>query len=291
MLRNPDAHVGAADECAFLDVIRIECPRAQPAQPGLQRLLQSGPGLRAGEQFLGPWVAARGLQKALRDLRESWLQDVGECAKLGGVRVIKAHKALQMLKQINIHGGDSTGRGTAYHDAAGAGVAARRGEFSRSFVARCVVVVSPGAARGVQAAGIGSTSMRTRRATKPAAAAAPASVTGRVLIVEPDVLTCWSLATYLGRWYAVDTARSGAAAVRRLRAQPADAVIISDQIRGSAAEAIASAARGGRPNVRLVLLTTDDADTRLARVAVERVEKPFALPELARVLGVAGSES
>jgi DNA-binding response OmpR family regulator len=116
-------------------------------------------------------------------------------------------------------------------------------------------------------------------------------VTGRVLIVEPDVLTCWSLATYLGRWYAVDTARSGAAAVRRLRAQPADAVIISDQIRGSAAEAIASAARGGRPNVRLVLLTTDDADTRLARVAVERVEKPFALPELARVLGVAGSES
>ncbi len=136
--------------------------------------------------------------------------------------------------------------------------------------------------------------MRTRRARKPASSAALAPVStgaaGHVLIVEPDELTCWSLATYLGRWYAVDTARSGAAAVRKLRSQPAEAVIISDQIRGSAAEAIAAAARRARPSVRLVLLTTDDADTRLAGAPLARVEKPFALPELARVLGVANSE-
>ncbi len=136
--------------------------------------------------------------------------------------------------------------------------------------------------------------MRTRRNRKADSAPAPASASpraaGHVLIVEPDELTCWSLTTYLGHWYAVETARSGAGAVRTLRAQPVEAVIISDQIRGSAVKAIATAARQARPDVRLVLLTTGDHDMRLARVAVQRVEKPFALPELARVLGVADSE-
>ena len=125
-----------------------------------------------------------------------------------------------------------------------------------------------------------------KRALDHSAKTNGASPAGRALVVEPDELTLWSLVTFLRPWFVVETARTSAAAVRRLRNHAAEIVIISDQIERKGADVLVAAARGASPTVRLVLLTTDAQDVRLADMPVARLEKPFALPDLARLLGI-----
>jgi DNA-binding response OmpR family regulator len=113
---------------------------------------------------------------------------------------------------------------------------------------------------------------------------------GHLLLVEIDRLTRWSLSTYLQRWFSVDATASVAAAVRLLRKHPRQAVIVSDQLPSEAVDAIARAAHAANSAVRTVLLATGDADPRTAGLLMTRIEKPFALSDLARLLGISDDE-
>jgi DNA-binding NtrC family response regulator len=113
---------------------------------------------------------------------------------------------------------------------------------------------------------------------------------GRLLLVETDRLIRWSLSTYLQRWFAVDATASAAAAVRLLSKHPRQAVIVSDQMPSEAVDAIARAAHAANPAVRTVLLAAGDAEPRDPGLLTTRIEKPFALSDLARLLGVSDDE-
>jgi DNA-binding NtrC family response regulator len=110
---------------------------------------------------------------------------------------------------------------------------------------------------------------------------------GRVLLVEPDHLTMWSLVTYLQRWFTVESTHCGMEAEKLLRAQPLSAVIVSDQLPGRTAESLLQLAQTLQPPVRTVLMVTGEADAHTCAACSTRIEKPFELADLGRLLGIA----
>jgi DNA-binding NtrC family response regulator len=113
--------------------------------------------------------------------------------------------------------------------------------------------------------------------------------TRKLLVVEPDNLTLWSVSTFLRRWFAVDSTASPAGAEHRLRAQPVDALVLSDQLPPAAIDALVELARCANPLVHAVLLVGGAGEPPAAPPAT-RLEKPFQLSELARCLGVPDTE-
>jgi DNA-binding response OmpR family regulator len=117
-------------------------------------------------------------------------------------------------------------------------------------------------------------------------AAPPESAIGRVLVVEPDQLTRWSLHTYLSRWFEV-VAVAGTEGPPRADERPFDALVLSDRVARDLARALLRQSRLENPDLLAVLLVTGDREPAADLVADARIEKPFALTELAHLLGVA----
>lgn len=117
-------------------------------------------------------------------------------------------------------------------------------------------------------------------------AAAPASRTENLLVVEPEELVRWSLVTYLGRWFVVFAPESGASAERVLEEKLIDAVIVSDDLGDQAAERIEARARSRNPSVKIVRTLSGPANGNAPLGDAMCLEKPFELSELATLLGV-----
>lgn len=111
---------------------------------------------------------------------------------------------------------------------------------------------------------------------------------GRLLIVDPDPLTLWSLKTFLQRWFEVETAASAENAEHALAEHDFDALILSDELPAGVAAAIEHTARRSNPD--LVTVRTVIGDTETIAGPTLRLEKPFELAKLARLLGVAAQE-
>lgn len=130
-----------------------------------------------------------------------------------------------------------------------------------------------------------------RRSRPKSTAVRPQRVRARLLIVEPDHLTMWSLAEYLRRWFTVETTHCSVEAEKLLRDHAVAALIVSDQLPGKTAETLAGLAQQASPPARVILMATADADTPGAAWWHARVEKPFDLPHVACLLGVADAET
>jgi DNA-binding response OmpR family regulator len=113
----------------------------------------------------------------------------------------------------------------------------------------------------------------------------------QVLVVEPDELTGWSLKTYLGKWFSVHSTNSPENAERVLEAHPVDVLVVSDELPTNVITALRRRAARHNANVNLVRTVTDPdrlGESDLAEGAC--LEKPFALAQLARLLGIPEEE-
>lgn len=109
---------------------------------------------------------------------------------------------------------------------------------------------------------------------------------GHVLVIEPDELMAWSVATYLRRWFDVVCATSAEEAQQLAERGDFDAIVVSDRVRRDQVTALEARVRDAAPRAQSILMiTTDDEPSADAGRAV-RIEKPFALADLARLLGV-----
>lgn len=114
---------------------------------------------------------------------------------------------------------------------------------------------------------------------------------GRLLIVEPDPLTRWSMSTYLKRWFKVMTADSFDEAGGLLEASTLEALVVTDGLPADQSRSIGQRARHRNPDVITVRTVTElpTSDARLAN-GEKLLEKPFELARLARLLGVPEAE-
>jgi DNA-binding NtrC family response regulator len=108
----------------------------------------------------------------------------------------------------------------------------------------------------------------------------------RVLVVEADNLTRWSLTKYLARWFQVLPADSMEVATRILDAGNIDALVVSDDLPDCTAEALLARARERNPAIRVVCTVTDSETAAICQREAVCVEKPFDLSALAGLLGV-----
>ncbi|MCH9002684.1 MAG: hypothetical protein IIC02_08940, partial [Planctomycetes bacterium] len=100
---------------------------------------------------------------------------------------------------------------------------------------------------------------------------------GHLLIVEPESLLRWSLATYLSKWFDVFPTDSGEAALRILDDHRVDGAVISDQLAPGSAPAITARLGLRNPNATIVYTVTN-AETSVAEDRViHQIEKPFQL--------------
>ena len=110
----------------------------------------------------------------------------------------------------------------------------------------------------------------------------------KVLIVDPDHLTRWSVETYLSKTFEVLTASSVVEALKSLGKQSVQAIVISDDLPNGGADEVEGHARLRNACVVAVRTVSQpmrpDAQTSLA----VRLEKPFKLSALAAILGVSG---
>lgn len=107
-----------------------------------------------------------------------------------------------------------------------------------------------------------------------------------VIVADADPLVRWSLAHYLGRWFEVHTAATLVDARRLLHdAQPPAAVIVGDEFPDGLGTELTAEAAAAHPDVRIIQITASTEFNGAAdRASV--VEKPFALAEIAAMIGV-----
>lgn len=106
----------------------------------------------------------------------------------------------------------------------------------------------------------------------------------RMMVVEPDRLTRWSITSYFDGRYTVVTAESVDGARALLRRLPIDAVVVADDFPAGGADAVVSDARSRNGSVKIVLMGTSPASSMRCPEA-PRLEKPFQLESLAELLG------
>lgn len=116
-----------------------------------------------------------------------------------------------------------------------------------------------------------------------------ASPRARVLVVEPDSLTSWSIRMYLQRWFHVDCSDSAGAAADLLQNQSLSGLVLSEDLPDLASEALEQRARRLNPRVTVIRLDSNPVPAA-RRAASTRLEKPFDLAELARRLGIPDAE-
>ncbi len=137
--------------------------------------------------------------------------------------------------------------------------------------------------------------MKQKHSTQSIAQSARAGDTSgmrrrEVLVIEPDKLTEWSLRTYLSKWFSVHGTNSTDNAELVLGSHPVDVLVISDELPAAALTALETKVRRINPQVSIVQTVTDpDAPGRIDR-GWGYLEKPFALAQLARLLGIPEEE-
>lgn len=109
---------------------------------------------------------------------------------------------------------------------------------------------------------------------------------GRAVVLEPNRLTRWSIATYLRNWFEVLATDSPEAAARMLNEAPAAALVISGDIPGAVAAEVEALAWQRNVAVRIVLAVADTGASQPCCCEITVLEKPFSLPQLARALGI-----
>jgi hypothetical protein len=146
-------------------------------------------------------------------------------------------------------------------------------------------------ARGVLATVPGAQLVKRNVITKPVppsdrGAPLATAIRQQVLVVEPDLLTEWSLRTYLGKWFSVHSANSMQSAERVLAVHAVDVLVVSDALSPSALTSLEERARRGGKRGTIVRMVTDPDAPPHHDHGEHCLEKPFALAQLARLLGV-----
>lgn len=109
---------------------------------------------------------------------------------------------------------------------------------------------------------------------------------GSLLVVEPEALLRWSLATYLSKWFDVFPTDSSETALRILDDHNVDGAVISDQLAPESVPDLTARLQLRNPNATIVYTVTN-AETSIAENrATLQIEKPFQLADLAALLGV-----
>ncbi len=107
-----------------------------------------------------------------------------------------------------------------------------------------------------------------------------------VLIVDPDPLARWSLAEFLGRWFNVETAE--APPTRGLE-RNLIGVILSDATPAGVIDAFEASVRRAAPAATIIRTVTNAHGAKRPGNSV-RIEKPFKLTDVGRVLGLSLAE-
>ena len=109
---------------------------------------------------------------------------------------------------------------------------------------------------------------------------------GHLLVVDPEALLRWSLATYLSKWFDVSPTDCRVAALRVLDSRRVDGAVISDQLAPGSANAITARLRLRHANATIIYTVTN-AETNAGEDRDSlHIEKPFQLADLAALLGV-----
>ncbi len=122
--------------------------------------------------------------------------------------------------------------------------------------------------------------------------AAPTTSRPRVLVIDDEIRLAKTLALGLGDRFAMDIVGEGRAALERLRAPEGYDVVICDlMMPGMSGMDVFETIRAERPELaeRFVFMTggafTERARDFLAQHELRRVEKPFALEDIERIVG------
>ncbi|TWT40940.1 hypothetical protein RAS1_36280 [Phycisphaerae bacterium RAS1] len=113
----------------------------------------------------------------------------------------------------------------------------------------------------------------------------------RVLILEPDALSRWSLSAYLRRWFDARVTASPEEAVALLGTFAVDALIVSDEVDADALRRIESIVRRRSPGAVMIRTVTHLSESPGDVAGWLELEKPFNLARLAELLGVAAPGS
>lgn len=106
----------------------------------------------------------------------------------------------------------------------------------------------------------------------------------RLLILEPEDLVRWSLATYLAKWFDICTAESQNTAFEILDRVGIDALVVSDDLSGRSTDRVVARARELNPRIRIVRTVSGPPSGELAAHPTPCIEKPFQLARLATLL-------
>lgn len=109
---------------------------------------------------------------------------------------------------------------------------------------------------------------------------------GFLLIVEPEPLLRWSLATYLSKWFDVFPVESREAADRILDDHRVDAAVLSDALPQESVRALSEHVWEQRADAEIVQTVTSLRAASPPDATTMLIEKPFELARLARLLGV-----
>lgn len=119
----------------------------------------------------------------------------------------------------------------------------------------------------------------------------PRQSRGRLLIVDRDPLARWSLATYLQRWFSAAATDSLDDARQLLDAQDVCGIVVSDDLPGREIDLLEAEARRRNPHVAAIRTVTGvNGAKRPTGDVVLRLEKPYRLADVARLLGVPADE-
>jgi len=111
---------------------------------------------------------------------------------------------------------------------------------------------------------------------------------GRLLVVDADRLTRWSVKAYLGDSRDVLTVESTDGALELLDEQTVEAVVVSEDLPDHGADKVETRARSRNPCVVVVRTVSEPLMDDVSSESTVRLEKPFTLSRLAELLGVSG---
>ncbi len=107
----------------------------------------------------------------------------------------------------------------------------------------------------------------------------------RMMIIEPDHLTRWSIEAYFRDRFDVLAADSVETACRLLGNSRVDAMVVADDLPESGADVIEARARARNAQVKIVRTVTTGAREQQCPGEAVHLEKPFELSSLAQLLG------
>jgi DNA-binding NtrC family response regulator len=109
------------------------------------------------------------------------------------------------------------------------------------------------------------------------------------VIADSDPLVRWSLAHYLVRWFEVQTAATLADARRLVREFTPVALVVGDDFPDGAGRELVAEVIAAAPQTRIVRISASSEvreENGAASDGVTTLEKPFALADVAAIIGV-----